>query len=94
MAAADTVGQAPGAALAEFTNAITEFAGVVSSPAVAKAGEPACAVLVVSVFRVASDGEVKCSPKSPEDRPAALLTPQWPMPQSLRRNFKLPAYEE
>ncbi|MFG1290627.1 phage tail tape measure protein [Xanthobacter versatilis] len=39
LSAADTVGQAPGAALAEFTNAITEFAGVVSSPAVAKAGE-------------------------------------------------------
>ncbi|NMN56476.1 hypothetical protein FHT36_000354 [Xanthobacter sp. SG618] len=37
--AAATVGQAPGAALAEFTNAVTEFAGVVASPAVAKAGE-------------------------------------------------------
>lgn len=33
------MGQAPGAALAEFGNAITDFAGVLASPAVAKAGE-------------------------------------------------------
>jgi len=56
--------------------------------------EPACAVLGISIFRVGPDGEVKCSPKRPEDRPAALLTPHWPMPNSLRRNFELPAYEE
>lgn len=56
--------------------------------------ETACAVLGISIFRVAPDGEVKCSPKTPEDRPAALMTPRWAMPKSLRRNFKLPAYEE
>lgn len=56
--------------------------------------EPACAVLGISIFRVGTDGEVKCSPKHPVDRPAPLLTPRWPMPRSLQRNFELPPYED